>query len=277
MSKQAECIAFANFKGGTGKTTSCLSVAGYLAKAGLQVLVVDFDPQADATSGLGIDGTTLKHSMYDVILDQCDDYDGVPITQIILETEIANLHLAPSQLDLGSAQLLMQQTPDMLGILHRILDKVSGFYDYILIDVPPDTGLLMLNSLRAANQVVVPLDASIFALEALENLQIYCQDIKQMTGHKINSLTVVLTRYVKGNLLCRFFKSPHPSQEIEVKLREMFPTVFVIPEASDVYQAQRLGLPISHYATHSKIGKAYEKVTQHIKGQYSEVKSQESE
>ena len=86
-----------------------------------------------------------------------------------------------------------------------------------------------------------------------------------MTGHKINSLTVVLTRVVKHSHLCRIFRPPHPSQEIEIKLREMFTKVFVIPEAQEVYQAQRLGLPISHYAPTSKIGKAYESLVEHLK------------
>src|SRR5436309_949103 len=96
MSGRAQCIAFANHKGGTGKTTSCLSIAGYLAKSGSKVLVVDFDPQANATSGLGIDKKTLHYSMYDAVLDQCDGHKGVPITHVIVETDVKNLHLAPS-------------------------------------------------------------------------------------------------------------------------------------------------------------------------------------
>jgi len=101
VSRIAECIGFANHKGGTGKTTSCLSIAGYLAKSGSKVLVVDFDPQANATSGLGIDTRTPKYSMYDTVLGQCDDYEGVPITQVILETDVENLHVAPSELNLA--------------------------------------------------------------------------------------------------------------------------------------------------------------------------------
>ena len=107
MSRAAECIVFANHKGGTGKTTSCLSIAGFLAKSGSKVLVVDFDPQANATSGSGIDTLTLKYSMYDAFLDQCDGYEGVPITQVILETDVGNLHVAPSELDLAVAEVLV--------------------------------------------------------------------------------------------------------------------------------------------------------------------------
>jgi chromosome partitioning protein len=102
---RAECVAFANHKGGTGKTTSYLSVAGYLGKSGNKVLVVDFDPQANATSGLGIDLMALERSMYDAVLDRCDGHEGVPITRVILETDVENLHVAPSEFDLGAAEL----------------------------------------------------------------------------------------------------------------------------------------------------------------------------
>ena len=88
MANTAECIAFVNHKGGTGKTTSCISIAGFFAKNGCKTLVVDFDPQANATSGLGIDGATLQYSMYDAILDQCEGYEGVPIAKVILETDV---------------------------------------------------------------------------------------------------------------------------------------------------------------------------------------------
>ena len=116
MPTAAECIVFANHKGGMGKTTSCLSIAGYLAKSGSKVLVVDFDPQANATSGLGIDMMSLKYSMYDAVLDQCDGYEGVPVTRVILETGMENLHVAPSEFDLGVAQVLMQRTKDRADI-----------------------------------------------------------------------------------------------------------------------------------------------------------------
>src|SRR5437763_11107087 len=90
--RRAQCIAFANHKGGSGKTTSCLSIAGYLVKGGSKVLVVDFDPQGNATSGLGIDKKTLPYSMYDAVLAQCDGQQGVPLTQVIVETEVQGLH-----------------------------------------------------------------------------------------------------------------------------------------------------------------------------------------
>jgi chromosome partitioning protein len=264
MSKTAECIVFANTKGGTGKTTSCLSIAGYLAKSGNKVLVVDFDPQANATSGLGIDAMTLQYSMYDVVLAQCDGYDGVPITRVILETDVENLQLAPSELDLAVAEILMQGTRNKTSILNQTLEEARPLYDYILIDLPPSSGPLMINGLCASDQVVVPVDPSIFSLEALEDLRALFRDIKRMAGHSINQITAILIRYVRPNLLSRMFHQRNPSQEVEARLKETFHTVFIVPNSTEIYEAQREGLPISHYAPGSRIGGAYAKIARSI-------------
>ncbi len=264
MSKAAECIVFANHKGGTGKTTCCLSIAGYLARSGSKVLVVDFDPQVNATSGLGIDTLTLKYSMYDAVLDQCDGYEGVPITEVILETDVENLHVAPSELDLAVAEGLVQHTRNKAGILNRALEKVRPLYDYILIDLPPGSGLLTINGLCASDQVVVPLDPGIFSLEALDSLKASFRDIKRMAGHSINRITPVLIRYDKPDVFSRILRRRSPSQEIEVRLKTMFETVFVVPDSIEIYQTQRQGVPISHYAPRSRVGRAYAEITKSI-------------
>jgi len=260
----AQCVAFANHKGGCGKTTSCLSVAGYLAKSGSKVLVVDLDPQANATSGLGIDVTTLQYSVYDAVLDQCNGYEGVSITRVILETDVENLHVAPAEFDLSVAEVLMQRAKDRAGILNRILEEVRPLYDYILIDVPSSSGLLMINGLCAANSAVVPLDPSIFSLEALDNLKASFHDVKQIAGHSVNQITCVLIRYVKPNVFSRMLHKRNASQEVEERLRAMFHTVFVVPESVEIYRAQRQGIPISHYAPRSRVGKAYAKIARSI-------------
>lgn len=264
MGKAAECIAFTNPKGGTGKTTSCLSIAGYLARSGSKVLVVDFDPQANTTSGLGIDKTTLQRSIYDAVLNHCDGYKGVPITQVILETDVENLHIAPSELDLGVAEILMQRTRNRANILNRTLEEAGPLYEYILIDLPPSSGLLMINGLCAANQVIVPLDASVYSLEALDNLKISFDDIKRMNGHSINQITAILIRYVKPDLFSRIARKRNPSQEVEVRLREMFGTVFIVPDSVEIYETQRQRVPISHYAPGSKVGRAYAEIAKSI-------------
>ena len=260
-------IAFANLKGGTGKTTLCLNIAGYLALSNeVRVLVLDFDPQANATSGLGIDGNTLKNSIYDAMLNECNGYTGVSIAKIILETDVENLHLAPSELNLAALSMLLLNVPDRVRVLHRILEPIKKFYDYILIDVPSDSGLFMLNSLSAADRVVVPIDSSIFALEALENFKIYCHDIEQISHRVISKFIIVLNRYVKS----RNNKSnkPSASEEIETQLKTMSYPLFAVPDSVLVYQAQQVGLPISHYAPTSRLGKAYSAIASYLAMSY---------
>ncbi len=264
MSRTAEFIVFASYKGGTGKTTSCLSIAGYQAKSGSKVLVVDLNPQANATSGLGIDVMSLEHSMYDAVLAKCNGYEGLRITQIILETDVENLHLAPSQLDLAVAEVLMQHVKDKADILNRVLQEVSPLYDYILIDLPPSLGLLTINGLCSSDQVVVPIDPSIFSLETLESLKISFRDIKRMAGHSISHITPILIRYAKPDLFSRMFRRRNPSQEVEEGLREMFDTVFIVPDSAKIYETQRQGIPISHYAPESETGKAYAEIARSI-------------
>ena len=228
------------------------------------MLVVDFDPQANATSGLGIDGSSLEYSIYDAILDLCEGYSGVPITQIILKTDVENLHLVPSELHLGTLPMVMQQVNDRVSLLRRILEPVKMFYDYILIDAPSDAGLFMLNSLRAADRLVVPLDSSIFSLEALENLKIYCAELEEMTGHAIGQFTIVLNRYSRSkNTLSKSSKSS-PSEEVAATLKQMHEHIFTIPESLLIYRSQQEGLPLSHLAPTSKIANDYRAIANHL-------------
>jgi chromosome partitioning protein len=264
MLNNPECIAFANPKGGSGKTTSCLSIAGYLAKSGNKVLVVDFDPQASATSGLGIESTSLRHSVYDAVLAHCDGYDGLPISQVVLKTSIKNLCLAPSEPDLAAAEMLMQINKQRTGILKRTLADVIPLYDYILIDLPPGLGLLMINGLCAADHVIVPLDASIYSLEALDNLKTLFSDIKRINGHTFNQITAILVRFIKPDIISRLVRRSNPSQAVEAKLKEMFGTVYFIPDSRDIYESQRQGVPISHLPGGGKAGKAYAEIARNI-------------
>lgn len=265
MSKIAKCIVFANQKGGTGKTTSCISVAGFLAKAGNTVLVVDFDPHANATSGLGIDSASLKCSTYDAILNKCDGYKGIPLTQVIIGTDIENLHLAPSEPDLIAAEVIMQDEHDKTSILNRMLEVMRSMYDYILIDLPPTSGLLTINGLCASDQVVIVLDPSIYSLEAFENLKTLFNTIMEMTGHHIDRITVVLNKYVKQDDVFKIlFGRRTPSEEIEAELRKTCKEVFTIPESTKIFESQKAGVSISHYAPSDKAGRAYERLAKHV-------------
>ena len=260
--RQAQCVAFANHKGGTGKTTSCLSVAGYLARAGDKVLVVDADPQANATAGLGVDKSTVRYSLFDALLAQCDGQQGVPITRAIVGTDVENLHVVPAEFDLAVAECAMLRSRDKTGILATALAPVRALYDFILIDLPPTSGLLTLNGLCAADHVLIPVDPSIFALETLADLEKSFRDIARLTGHTVNRIGAVLTRYVRPD-----GRKSTPSQEIEAALRKMFDTVFVVPAAEEIYQTQKAGIPISHYAPRSGVGRAYEKIAKAVRAQ----------
>ncbi len=264
MENGSKCIAFANHKGGTGKTTSCISIAGFLAKKGFHVLIIDFDPQANATSGLGIDRMTLHHTVYDAILYQVEDYTGVPLSRVIVETGVENLHIAPSELDLSVARVIMQSSKGRTGILKRAIEEIKSSYDYILIDLPPTSDLLTINGLCAADHVVVPLDASIYSLDALEDMKSSFRDIRCMTGHTIDAITIILVRYVGPDLYFRLLGKKNASQEVKSRLKDIFPSFFVIPESHNFYQAQKMGIPISHYLSKSRAGRVYEKVAQEI-------------
>lgn len=183
---------------------------------------------------------------------------------MILETDVENLHLAPVELDLAVAEVLLQHTRNRAGTLNRVLEKVRPLYDYILIDLPPSSGLLTINGLCASDQVLVPLDPSIFSLEALDNLKASFRNVKRMARHSIGQITMVLIRYAKPDVFSRMFHKRNPPQEVEERLKEMFEMVFVIPESREIYEAQRQGVPISHYAPGSRVGRAYAEITKSI-------------
>ena len=257
---RAPCVAFANHKGGTGKTTSCLSIAGYLAKGGSKVLVVDFDPQGNATAGLGIDRKSLTYSMYDAILAYCDGHEGVPLTHVILETDVPGLHVAPAEFDLAVAECYMLESRDRTNLLYSALEMARPLYDYILVDLPPTSGLLTINGLCAGDCVVVPLDPSVYALESLGDLQQSFRDIEECTGRRSTPSRRCSRAYVEADGPGRI-----PSQEIEASLKAVFHPVFVVPVADEIFQTQKEGVPISHYAPRSGVGKAYEKITKTIR------------
>lgn len=265
MSEIGECIAFANYKGGTGKTTSCLSLAGFLAKGGSKVLLIDFDPQASATSGIGIDKLTVKRSVYDAILSLCNGYEVVPLRNIILETDVENLHLVPSEWDLSAAEVSMQNTRDKITLLRTLIRSIQSMYDYILIDTPPSSGLLLLNCFVAADHMIIPFDPGIFSVEAIDNLKAAFLDVKRNTGHHFNKITILLTRYVGQDPIERILHGDNPSRQVRKLLLRMFKSVFVVPESPEIYRSQQKGIPISHYAPKSKAGKAYKIIADAIK------------
>ncbi|HQN92401.1 MAG TPA: AAA family ATPase, partial [Methanoculleus sp.] len=253
-------IAFAHHKGGTGKTTSCLNVAGYLQKDGKRVLVVDCDPQANATSGLGVDPERVEQSMYDVFMSVFEGFPDARITDIIVPTA-SGIYLAPATLDLVGVEPYLYGIDDRAGILREALTPVRDTYDFILIDTPPSMGQFVINGLVAADRTVVTLDAGTFALNGMEALSMIFNDIREMIGEDVNADFAILTRWGgsddSGGGLALFLKrifSPASFAEeerekerlkaFESEVRKKFKQVFVVHYSPLIYEAQQKGLPI---------------------------------
>jgi hypothetical protein len=159
-------ITFAHHKGGTGKTTSCLNIGGFLQKSGERVLLVDCDPQANATSGLGIDPVSRTVNMYDVFMGVFEGFPDVSLEETIIPTP-SGIDLAPSSLDLVGVEPFLYNIDDRAGILRELLAPVAGRYDHVLIDTPPSMGQFVINGLVAADKTIVTLDSGIFALKGI--------------------------------------------------------------------------------------------------------------
>jgi chromosome partitioning protein len=248
-------ITFAHYKGGTGKTTSCLSIAGWLAKEGKKVLVVDLDPQGNTTSGLGIDKRTLTESIYDIMGNR-----RRKINNIILETGIDNLHLAPADQNLDMINLKSYKKKTEALYLKNALKDSKKYYDYILIDTPPIHSHFIINGMAAADKVIVVLDPGIFALEGIEILKETFGDFFKKLNLNLNIEMALVTKTPAFSL----FRRNHAKdikREAEKLLKKK---VFMIPYSNHIYNTHVKGIPISHYKPTSKVGRTYKKVAKNI-------------
>jgi chromosome partitioning protein len=269
-------VAFAHHKGGTGKTTSCLNIAGYLQKDGKRVLVVDCDPQANATTGLGVNPETLERSMYDVFMNVFEGFPNIAITDVIVPTA-AGVDLAPATLDLIGVEPYLYGIEDRAGLLREALTPVRNTYDFILIDTPPSMGQFVINGLVAADHTIVTLDPGTFALRGMEALSTVFGDIREMLGEDVAADFAILTRW-KGSgdpaagtgglalFLKRIFSAGPSAEEekertrlkaFESEVKKAFKQVFTVPYSPAIYETQQQGLPISHYAPESDAGREY--------------------
>lgn len=275
-------ITFAHHKGGTGKTTSCLNVAGFLQKLGKRVLVMDLDPQANATSGLGVDPHTLTLSIYDLFMGQFEGFPDVAIQDVVSETR-SGVFLAPSTLDLVGIEPFLYNIEHRAVVLKKILSRDRPDYDFILIDTPPSMGQLVINGLIAADHTVVTFDRGIFALHGLDTLLTIFSDIEELLGEHVSPDMAILTRWDdpdkegKPGMLSRLtghFKKQDPEvardkeqlKTFEAEVRARFTDVFIIPYNREIYEAQNAGLPISHFAPDCEAAKAYRKIAGAISG-----------
>lgn len=252
-------IAFAHHKGGTGKTTACINVAGWLVKLGKRVLVVDLDPQGNATTGLGIDRKTIGASFFDVLTGKKN------IKKSIIETR-SGAHLIPATLSLLMGEQCLAEKKFPAKVLKKKLQNVQPYYDYICIDTPPASTLLMLNGIVAAKNIIVPLDSSVFALETMETLRGFFQII-----NKMENSSPVIQQFLLLEYPAVSFFSKSPTEEIEKELKEFLqiycdevPLITKIPYSQLIYDAQKSGMPLSHHAPHSSVGKIYKKIAERL-------------
>lgn len=180
-------VAFLNQKGGVGKTTTCVNMAGFLAQMGKKVLLLDIDPQGNASSNLGIEKDSKPKTIYDVIVDDCT------IDEVIKHTKLENLDIIPSDVDLAGAEIELVQMNNREKIVRNILRKIEKNYDYICIDCPPSLGLITVNALTACNSVLIPIQCEYFALEGLSQLMYTIKLVKKHLNENIDVEGVVLT------------------------------------------------------------------------------------
>ncbi len=213
MSPQALVIGMVNQKGGCGKTTTAVNLSASLAAAGHSTLLIDLDPQANATFSLGVDPGTLERTVYHVLVDP-DHEDGLPLASIIRPTSVKRLEVAPSSIDLAAAELELAARIGRENSLRRRVAPLRDRYEFMLIDTPPSLGLLTLNALVACDSIIVPIQTHYYALLGMRQLLRTIKMVKDELGHTVEILGVLPTMYDSRTTI---------SKEIVAGIHDFFP------------------------------------------------------
>lgn len=253
--KRPKIIAIANQKGGVGKTTTAINLGAALAEEGQTVLLVDLDPQGNASTGLGIAVEDREYTTYDLILD------GAGLKKVLKETGTKGLWIAPATTDLSSADIEMAQHARRSTLLREALrrPKMETYgFDYVLIDCPPALGLLTVNAMVAADSVLVPLQSEFFALEGLSQLMLTVREVRASANPDLRIEGVVLTMFDQRNNL---------SQQVETDAREtlgelVFDTI--VPRNVRLSEAPSYALPVLDFDPVSKGAMAYRALAQEM-------------
>lgn len=252
LTVMARVIAIVNQKGGVGKTTTSVNLGAYLSRLGKFVLLVDLDPQANATSGLGVDHKNLSAGLYEAMAGK------IALREVVQNTNHDGYRLAPATAALAGANIELVTAENREYFIKNLLDEVRGHYDFILIDCPPSLGLLTINALVAADEVLIPVQAEYFALEGLSQLFETINLVKENLKPSLNILGAVITMFDGRNRL---------SEAVMSELYKFFPNkIFrtVIPRNVRLAEAPSHGQSILNYDRGSKGGTAYERLAREL-------------
>lgn len=243
-------IAFSNQKGGVGKTTTCVNMSAYLANKGYKCLVVDLDPQGNATTGLGFSKSEVKNSVYQVMIDDA------PIESAVMKTCVDGLDILPSSIDLAGAEVELVYLKDRERVLKRVLESAKKSYDFITIDCPPSLGLLTINALAASDTVIIPIQSEYYAMEGLSQLM---NTIKLVVKHLNPDLKI------EGVVLTMSDNRAIISRQISSEIKRFFgKRVFetIIPRNIRLAEAPSHGVPIMLHDVKCSGAKAYNSLTE---------------
>ena len=257
----ARVIAICNHKGGVGKTTTAVNLAAYLARAGKKTLLVDFDPQANASSGMGFRKSAEMMTVYEGILGKAG-----PI-QLLKDTAIRGCSYIPARAELSGITVELLDKPKREQYLRRLIDPLQSLYEYILIDLPPSMSLLTVNGLMAAHEVLIPVQCEYYGLEGLAQLLGTVDLINKNLGHNLK---------IAGALITLYDAREHLSREVSKEVRRNFKGHVYdveIPRSIALAEAPSFGQPIALYAPETPGARAYERLAREVMAQ--EFKAQE--